>query len=247
MSCVGLEPMPERIEPNLCERIRREMFARDITMAAVTGTFNMAHPDPAHRRDGLARLQTLASACNRLDTAIITLCTGTRDPDNMWRRHPDNDSRPAWADLLQTMEAALQIAEDAGITLAFEPEVSNVVDSARKGRLLLDTLRSPRLKVVMDSANIFHKGELPRMAGILEEAFSLLGPDIALAHAKDLRRDGEAGQEAAGTGLLDYDHYVSLLRAAHYEGPLVLHGLAESQVDQAVAFLRAKLAVAEAI
>src|SRR5205085_9742453 len=109
---------------------------------------------------------------------------------------------------------------------AFEPEVSNVVDSAVKARRLLDEVGSPRLKVVLDGANIFHAGELPQMERILREAVALLGPDIALAHAKDLSRDGEAGHEAAGHGLLDYDLYLSLLASAGYAGPLILHGLA---------------------
>ena len=146
----------------------------------------------------------------------------------MWRRHPDNDAPDAWEDLLHTMEEALTLTEETGVTLAFEPEVSNVVDSARKGRLLLDTLRSPRLKVVMDGANIFHAGELPHMRAILEEAIDLLGPDIVLAHAKDLDHDGDAGNLAAGTGLLDYPLYLSLLQQAGFTGPLILHGLTRS-------------------
>jgi len=91
---------------------------------------------------------------------------------------------------------ALKIAAENDVTLAFEPEVSNVVDSASKGRRLLDQMQSPYLKVVMDPANIFHQGELPRMREILPEAFDLLGEDIVIAHAKDLSRDGEAGHEA---------------------------------------------------
>ncbi len=114
------------------------------------------------------------------------------------------------------------------------------MDSACKARLLLDTLGSPSLKIVMDGANLFHAGELARMAEVLDEAFALLGPDIVLAHAKDLSRDGEAGHEAAGTGVLDYDRYLGLLRQVGYVGPLILHGLAEAQVERAVAFLVAK-------
>ena len=54
-------------------------------------------------------------------------------------------------------------------------------------------------------------------------------------------QDGEAGQEAAGTGLLDYPYYLSLLKKSGFHGPLILHGLAESQVAQAVAFVRGLL------
>jgi sugar phosphate isomerase/epimerase len=238
LGSAAADPMSGRIDPALCDRIREDFAAQGVTMSAVNGTFNMIHPDLNARREGLRRLHELALACGTLGTSVITLCTGTRDPDSMWRRHPDNDAPDAWADLLHTMEAALTLTEETGVTLAFEPEVSNVVDSARKARLLLDTLSSPRLKVVMDGANIFHAGELPHMRALLTEAVSLLGPDIIIAHAKDLNRDGEAGNLAAGTGLLDYPLYLSLLQRAGFAGPLILHGLTEAQASEAIAFLR---------
>jgi sugar phosphate isomerase/epimerase len=241
MACAGLEPLPHRIDSAHCLSIRQALAERDIRMAAVSGTFNMIHPDPEERQDGLSRLRMLALACHALGTSIITLCTGTRDPHNMWRRHPDNDSSAAWHDLLASLRAALDLTEASGVTLAFEPEVSNVVDSARKGRRLLDELGSPRLKVVMDAANLFHAGELGRMHAVLDEAFDLLGNDIVLAHAKDLSHDGEAGHEAAGEGVLDYDYYLTLLHAHGFQGPLILHGLVERQVARSVRFLREKL------
>ena len=93
----------------------------------------------------------------------------------------------------------------------------------------------------MDAANIFHTGELPQMHEILDEAFSLLGEDIVIAHAKDLSRDGEAGDVAAGRGVLDYDYYLSLLNKTRFDGALILHGLEEAEVQNSVDFLRAKL------
>ena len=241
-TCIGLPDLPDYIDAGLCDKIRREMNARKITMSALSGTFNMIHPDLQKRQDGLRRLRELASVCGRLGTSVITLCTGTRDPESMWRRHPENDSPKAWEDLIASMREALQIAEENEVILAFEPEVSNVVDSASKGRRLLDEMQSPYLKVVMDPANIFHAGELPRMCEILDEAFALLGEHIVIAHAKDLSRDGEAGHEAAGKGLLDYNQYLSLLNAVGFDVPLILHGLNEAQVEECVAFLRGKMA-----
>jgi sugar phosphate isomerase/epimerase len=242
MACVGLPTLPERIDSDVCARIRETFAARHIALAAVSGTFNMIHPDLEARRDGLRRLRILAQACTSLDTHIISLCTGTRDPEDMWRRHPDNDTPEAWRDLIVSMREVARIAEDANITLAFEPEVANVVDSAEKARRLLDEMGSPKLKVVIDAANLFHRGDLQRQREVISETFELLGADIVLAHAKDITNDGEAGHEAAGKGLLDYDCYLSLLRTCSFDGPLVLHGLTESEVEGSVAFLRKKLA-----
>lgn len=242
MGCAGLPMLPDEFPPDLVARIRREADRREITIVSLEGTFNMSHPNADHRRDGLRRLGVMASVCKPLGTSTIHLCTGTRDPDNMWRRHADNDSPEAWRDMVSCVREASGLARQADVILAFEPEVNNVVDSAKKARRLMDEVGSPHLKVTMDAANIFHAGELARMSEVLDEAFELIGRDIVLAHAKDLSRDGDAGHEAAGRGKLDYDRYLSLLHACGFRGPLLLHGLSEAQIPDCVAFLRDKLA-----
>ena len=63
LCCAGLPTMPERIDEALCDRIRREMAARDLTMASISGTYNMCHPEAAHRREYLRRLGVLVRAC----------------------------------------------------------------------------------------------------------------------------------------------------------------------------------------
>jgi len=242
LDCAGLPAMPEEISSELAGRIRREAAARGITIASVQGTFNMSHPEAEHRRTGLRRLRVLAEACPQLGASKIHLCSGTRDRENMWRRHPDNDLPAAWRDMAACVREAADIARQASVVLGFEPEVNNVVDSAQKARRLLDEIGSPHLKVTMDAANIFHTGELPRMREMLDEAFALVGKDIVMAHAKDLDHDGDAGHLAAGQGKLDYDRYVSLLHTYGFKGPLLLHGLSEAQVPGCVAFLRERLA-----
>jgi sugar phosphate isomerase/epimerase len=78
MSVAGLPSMPDEIDPALADRVREAAAKLNITVAAVSGTFNMAHPDEEVRRDGLRRLGVIAGACQRLGTSVITLCTGTR-------------------------------------------------------------------------------------------------------------------------------------------------------------------------
>jgi sugar phosphate isomerase/epimerase len=239
MACVGLPSLPDHIENDVIARIRSEATSRVINIAAVSGTYNMIHPDPRQRQAGLRRLRVLASACKHMGTSIITLCTGTRDPHNMWRWHPENTSPQAWDDLLSSMEAALHIAEEEDVILAFEPERANVINTAAQGRALLDAMQSPRLKVVMDPANLITSENEHLMHHILDEAFTLLGEYIVLAHAKDIGPDNTF--LAAGSGILDYDYYLHHLEADTVKVPLIIHGLSEAQVDAAVRFLRAKL------
>jgi len=242
MECAGLPEMPDRIAPDAIARIHRAAAARNVEIASLQGTFNMSHPDADHRREGVRRLGVLAAAAKALGVAKIHICTGTRDRGNMWRRHPDNDSPEAWRDMLACIRAAVDIAKPFGVALGFEPEVNNVVDSAKKARRLMDEIGSQCLKVTMDAANLFHAGELAHMSDVLDQAFALVGKDIIMAHAKDLSHDGDAGHEAAGHGKLDYGRYLSLLHAYGFKGPLLLHGLSEAQVPGCVAFLREKMA-----
>lgn len=243
MSVAGLPSMPEEVDPALADRVREAAAGRDVAVAAVSGTFNMAHPDPEVRRDGLRRLGVIAGACGRLGTSTISLCTGTRDRQDMWRRHPENGTPGAWKDMLTTMKEALETAEEHGVTLAFEPEINNVVDSAEKGRRLLDEIGSPRLKVIVDAVNLFDAEDparlLSRSEEVLHGAFELLGSEIVIAHAKDVRASGEV--VAAGKGDLDYALYLKYLGETGFGGPLILHGLAEEEVGSSLAFLRRKL------
>jgi len=244
LACAGLLSMPERIEPRLARQIAAAAASRRIAIAAVSGTFNMIDPVRERRDAGMRRLGQLAGACRLLGTNIVTLCTGTRDPDDMWRGHPANGRPDAWADLLRAMELALAIAEEHDLWLAVEPETANVVDSPAKARRLLDELRSPRLKIIIDPANLFHVPDLPHQRAILDTAFDLLGPDIVLAHAKDVRIvNGTVHHVTAGTGVMDYKHYLTLLR--HIPVPLIVHGLAEAEVEGALAFLRGALSAVQ--
>ncbi len=239
MSSAGLPPLPDEIAPSLITRIHEASLSRDIEIVAVSGTYNMIHPDPQVQQTGLRRLRTLAAACQSLGTSVITLCTGTRDPTDMWHWHPENASSQTWSDLLRAMEAALLIAEEEQVTLAFEPERSNVVSSAAHGHALLAAMQSPRLKVVIDPANLIVPGDKRQMSQVLDEAFDLLGEHIVIAHAKD--RGADDTFRAAGEGILDYDHYLRLLQTSAFSGPLIIHGLAEEQVDAALQFLYGKL------
>lgn len=238
LSCAGLASLPEQVPTGLAARIGASAAARGIRIAAVSGTFNMIHPDREVRRAGLRALRTVAGTCAALGTRTITLCTGTRDPLDLWRGHPDNRDPQAWRDLLASMEAAVSLAEEFDLLLGIEPATANVVDSAARAQLLLREMRSPHLTIVLDAANLLTVDGLGRQRDVLENAFDLLGPHITLAHAKDVRvHDGALRHVAAGTGWLDYPLYLSLLRSVRV--PLIVHGLSETEVPWSLAFLRA--------
>ena len=236
----GLEVLGEFVNDDLCQEIAQQLTDRKITMSAVDGTFNMIHPDKDRRAAGLRYLRKLIESCPALGTSVVTLCTGSM-AEIMWDRVPENDSETAWAALVASMKEAASAAEENDVNLAFEPEVNNVVNSAEKARRIIDDVGSDHIKVLMDPANIFLEGQLPLMSEKLDGAFALVANDIALAHAKDVDHDGEAGHLAAGRGRLDYPRYLALLQASGYQGAVILHqlkGLSDQEIDGAFAFVR---------
>lgn len=238
MACAGLSSNPDTIPPALAERIGSVSRERGVELVAVSGTYNMIHPDITVRQDGLRRLHVLASACERMGTATITLCTGTRDPHNKWRAHPNNNTPEAWADLRTELEKALKMAEAHGVTLCVEPELSNVVNSAAKARRLLDEMQSPRLKVVIDGVNLLRNDDLDKQRSVIDEAFDLLAADMRFAHAKDRTLAGHGTAVGGELGVLDVAYYLGRLRDAGFDGALVMHGMEESQVEVSVKNLK---------
>lgn len=235
MACSGLPAMPDAITPDQACAVADAAAGADITLCAVSGTYNMAHPDPAVRDKGLKRLEVLASSAALLGTSLITLCTGTRDPDDQWRHHRDNDTQDAWADMRAEMEKAIAIAERYGLRLGIEPELSNIVSSAHKARRLLDELQSPALAIVLDPANLFEVVPLDQQHRIVAEAVDLLADRLVMGHAKDRAPDGAF--LAAGQGVLDFRHYVDRLLAVGFDGDLVAHGLTADEAPAVAAFL----------
>jgi sugar phosphate isomerase/epimerase len=246
LDSAGLEPLPAELDRDTARRIGDAFRRQGVEVSAVSGTFNAIHPDLSWRAECIQRVGLLAERCDLLGTRVITLCTGTRHTTNMWRYHPDNALPEAWSDMVATMQALAKCGEAAGVDLAFEPEVVNVVDTAEKAERLIAEVDSPRLRLVMDPANYFHPDMLPRMAPVLEEVFARVGRCIVLAHAKDVRLPELGGDEcirpAAGTGVLDYPLYMRLLREAGYEGGLIMHSLTEAELPASRDYVRSYLA-----
>lgn len=240
LACSGLASMPLDIPAAVSSDIQFAARATGVAVAAVSGTYNMIHPDLAVRQDGHARLRVLAAACQGMGTNLITLCTGTRDAKDQWKEHPDNDTPQAWADLLQAMETAVGIAEQYGVYLGIEPELANVVNSAAKARLLIDTLQSDRIQIVLDPANLFEVESLAQQRNTVASAIALLADRIVMGHAKDRHADGRFA--TAGSGVLDYPFYLAKLQANGFNGSLVTHGLSDGEAAGVAVFLRERCA-----
>ena len=240
MACSNLPSMPDHVPAGTAAAIRDAVERTGVAVIAISATYNMIHPDPAVRTRGHASLERIATVAREVGAPLLTLCTGTRDPADQWRHHPDNGTPEAWADLRDSMRTALAIADRYGVDLGIEPELGNVVASAALARRLVDDMGSSRLRIVLDPANLFEAEPMARQREIVAAGIRTLADRIAMAHAKD--RTAEGGFATAGTGVLDYPFYLRCLRDAGFDGDLVAHGLFEAEAPGVARFLQSIIA-----
>ncbi len=238
LSSLGLESLPSALPLDVLMRAKHDAARHGVQLAGLSGTYNMAHPDAVYRAAQRAKFAQVLQAARFLEIDVVTLCTGSRDANNMWAHHAENNSRGAWRDFRSELDAILQMAD--GLTLAVEPEPGNVVRDAKVARALLDEVKAPNLKIILDAANLLTPKDLPRQRDIMAEAFDLLGGDIVQAHAKDIATDGKV--VTPGQGAVDLRAFVAGLRRTKFNGALIAHGFEEKDSAEAGIVVKSLLA-----
>lgn len=234
------ETIPRAFYPDELELIKEASEKYGVTITAINGTFNMIDPDKLRKEDQARDFENIAKACKALCCPLITLSTGSRDRTSTWRWHKDSILPDAWEEMTAMTRRLLSIAEAYDLTLGVETEASNVVCTIDRTRRYLDEMASPRLKVIMDCANLFPAGEAYKenVRPVISKAFELLSDDIVLAHGKDIKEDTKISFCGAGQGIVDFDFYFGLLKKIGYKGGIIVHGLhSEEDIRIAVPFV----------
>lgn len=210
-AAIGLSTLAADVDEARYGRVRSAFDAAGLGIPSVSGTFNAIHPDAGLRSWQTAQAVRLIGLVPELGADVVTLCTGTRDPDDMWRAHPANTDRSAWSDLRRTLDPLLDAARQAGIRLGVEPELANVVCDAPTAARLLDELGADApIGIVLDPANLLTPGTVSSQNQILGAAIDLLGDRVVGVQAKDVVA---SGYSAAGAGLMNYpDVFAQLAR-----------------------------------
>jgi sugar phosphate isomerase/epimerase len=236
LSSAGLMSLPETLPSQVGKAFAEQARAKGLCIAALSGTYNMVHPNLRVREASRVGFCNVVQAARQMGTSVVSLCTGSRNEQDMWRSHPDNASAAAWNDLRSELEFALRLAEENGISLAIEPEPANVIHDAASARRILDEMASASLGIILDAANLLSPATLAVQRQIIAEAAGLLGDSLLLAHAKDI--DAEGNVVTPGEGAVDLAAFTKALRLVGYDGALITHGFAEGKTRVAAETLR---------
>jgi len=219
--------IPGSVSDEAIAAIRAASEKHGIHICAVNGTFNMAHPDPVVRREGLDRFEGFIKAVRAIGCNMATLCSGSRSLKGLWTYDPATEDESAYSDMRAVMQEAVAIAEKYDVILAIETEASNVISTPEKARRIMDEIGSPNLKMILDCANLFHKGEAhpENVRPAIDKAINYFGRDIVIAHGKDIRESDAIDFCGTGFGIVDFPYMLKKLKEVSFPGDMMLHGI----------------------
>lgn len=112
---------------------------------------------------------------------------------------------------MATGQELAALAERHNAVVLLEPFFRGFPASAKRTRLFLEEVGSPRIRALLDPANLIEANDL-------EEMFGQLGRYTNCLHAKDRKLHVDRGVPA-GQGDLDYRHFCHAGRQAHSARP----------------------------
>ena len=236
MAGVDLPPMPDAIPDAVLADLGAAAAASGVAIVALSGTYNMIHPDPTVRADGLRRLGVMLAAARRLGVGLVTLCTGSRDALDQWRHHPDNATPAAWADLCREMAQAVRDGRGRRRRSRHRAGAGQRRDfrGRRDAADRRDGLGAGAHRA--RSGQPVRARDRAEARAVVAEAIDLLGDRIAMAHGKDRAADGSF--TTVGKGVVDFPDFIARLGAAGFAGPIVTHGLTAEEAPGVASYLR---------
>lgn len=238
LSAIGAPtiPSPEQSAGIDLAAIRSAFEGAGLTVWGLSGSYNMIDPDTERSAALTADLAALIRRAPELGVTAVTLCTGSRDPENMWRAHPDNAAPEAWDEMMANLSLLLDAAEEADVLLAVEPEPGNVVSGTDAAVRLLDELgeRSRHIGIILDPANLVGESAPADREAVLRDAYARLGHAAICQHAKDVVTWDERLDGAAG---LDFALVRELTAALPTPVPVIIQDADSANIDAVAALV----------
>jgi len=190
----------------------------------------LVHPDPAERQANLACFEAMMKLGEHMGVGTFLSEMGHYQPPGAAPGVPYDWQDEVWKSAVATAQELARVADANNATVLLEPIYRSVLASAKRTRVFLEEVGSPRVRAQLDPANLLEVNDL-------EEMFAQLRPWIGGIHAKDRKLHVTQGV-AAGQGDLDYRKFVTLA-AQHAPGvPLIIEYAGTKNYRQALSHLR---------
>lgn len=203
---------------------------------AVLGTYVELAINDESRLKNAADFKSQLAVCKALGAG----CIGTETTS--MEKQPAGTTREEAQELLcRSLADILPAAEALGVTVAVEPVTYHSMNSAAATRHILDTMRSPNLKVIFDMSNLVDAGNIGAQDRIWNDVGELLGDQIVAVHFKGqaFAPDGGLLHTSLEDSLTDYAGAFAMLRQLPQDTlPVLREEAVPSRATSDIAFMR---------
>lgn len=233
----GLNLQAGDLTADLARKIGAAFAQHGVGIEVLGCYINPIHPDLATRKKLLQFFKDHLRFARDFGCGIVALESGSVNAD--YSPHPANHGEAAFQEMLTRIGELVAEAEKFGVTVGFEAVHCHTVSTAQKMRRVLDAIRSNKLRVVFDAANLVSPENFREQSCLVPEALNLLARDIAVIHAKDfVFENGPLKAVPAGRGQLDFAPVMNFVRTRNRDVTVLLEETSESAAPECAEFLR---------
>lgn len=203
---------------------------------AVLGTYVELAINDARRLQNVADFKSQLAVCKALGAG----CIGT-ETTKMCDQPAGTTREEAQELLCRSLAEILPVAEELGVTVGVEPVTYHSMNSAAATRHILDTMRSPNLKVIFDLSNLVDADNVNAQDRIWNDIGELVGDKIVAVHFKGqaFNPDGSLLHTSLKDSLTDYAGAFSMLRQLPQEVlPVLREEAVPARAASDIAFMR---------
>jgi len=221
------------LTPERCRAIADSYRSAGIEIHSIGVYTNLIHPQEEERQAALAYFEAMMKAGAAMGVRTFITEAGHyrgREPEPPVPLHFQES---VWAQMVATVRKLAETAGRFDATVLLEPFFRGFLASAKRTRVFIEEVNSPRIGALLDPANLLEVNDLGEM-------FDQLGPRIGCLHAKDRKMHVDRGVPA-GQGDLDYDRFLRLAAERTPSAPLVLEYVGPKDYRDAFAHVRAAM------
>lgn len=203
---------------------------------AVLGTYVELAINDARRLQNVADFKSQLAVCKALDAG----CIGT-ETTKMCDQPAGTTREEAQELLCRSLAEILPVAEELDVTVGVEPVTYHSMNSAAATRHILDTMRSPNLKVIFDLSNLVDADNVNAQDRIWNDIGELVGDKIVAVHFKGqaFNPDGSLLHTSLEDSLTDYAGAFAMLRQLPQEVlPVLREEAVPARAASDIAFMR---------
>ncbi|HEX4297918.1 MAG TPA: sugar phosphate isomerase/epimerase, partial [Devosia sp.] len=231
-------PETDLADKDRIKAIVKAFADEDIMIAEVAIWRNVSAPEPDVRKTNLDFAIDRLALADEVGAKCAVTFIGTLAPNSLYGPHPDNLNQIGFDVFVETARKVVDAVKPKRAKFAFEMMQWTLPDSPEVLLELIHAIDRPAFAAHLDPTNLVVSPRLYYNTGdIIRRCFSVLGPHIVSAHAKDLvigdQLSLHLSEVSPGTGGLDYVTYLTELDKLGGRVPLLLEHLETEQYPAA--------------